>query len=200
MNLDLGDTRLLIDECKKQGLLRNQAAYVLATAYHETAHTMKPIAEMGGITYLKGKDYWPYYGRGYVQLTWDYNYQKAGKFLNQDFIKHPALLLQPRFAAPIIVRGMKEGWFTGKKLSTYITLQKSDFKGARHIVNGTDKAAQIAFYADDYDKLLEANGYEADAPAAPSVPETVTPVPSGGLFARFLTALGFKPAPKEKKK
>ena len=43
MNLDLGDTRLLIEACKTHGLLRNQAAYVLATAYHETAHTMKPL-------------------------------------------------------------------------------------------------------------------------------------------------------------
>lgn len=35
MNLDLGDTKLLIETCKKHGLLRNQAAYVLATAYHD---------------------------------------------------------------------------------------------------------------------------------------------------------------------
>lgn len=30
MNLSLGHTRVIIEECKKQGLLRNQAAYVLA--------------------------------------------------------------------------------------------------------------------------------------------------------------------------
>ena len=35
MNLDLGDTRLLIETCKTHGLLRNQAAYVLATAYRD---------------------------------------------------------------------------------------------------------------------------------------------------------------------
>lgn len=35
VNLDLGDTRLLITEGKKYNLLRNQLAYLLATAYHD---------------------------------------------------------------------------------------------------------------------------------------------------------------------
>jgi len=48
MKMDLGYTRLIIEECRKADLLRNQCAYVLATAFHETAHTMKPILEMGG--------------------------------------------------------------------------------------------------------------------------------------------------------
>nr|WP_273728097.1 hypothetical protein [Brucella gallinifaecis] len=47
MNMNLGDIRLLIEAGRERGLLRNQMAYVLATAYHETAHTMKPINEMG---------------------------------------------------------------------------------------------------------------------------------------------------------
>ena len=33
MDLNLGDTRLIIAECHAQGLLRNQAAYVLATTF-----------------------------------------------------------------------------------------------------------------------------------------------------------------------
>ena len=86
MNLDLGDTRLLIEACKTHGLLRNQAAYVLATAYHETAHTMKPVREYGGETYLKKKKYYPYVGMGYVQLTWDYNYKKASDKLGVDLV------------------------------------------------------------------------------------------------------------------
>ncbi len=56
MDLNLGSTRALIDECRKQGLLRNQCAYVLATAYHETAHTMKPIYERGGKAYFNKYD------------------------------------------------------------------------------------------------------------------------------------------------
>ena len=53
-------------------------AYAFATAYHETAFTMQPIKEYGGESYLRSKPYYPYYGRGYVQLTWEENYRKMG--------------------------------------------------------------------------------------------------------------------------
>ncbi|RUM99157.1 hypothetical protein EET67_05240 [Pseudaminobacter arsenicus] len=179
MNLDLGDTRLIIAECAQRGLLRNQAAYVLATAYWETARTMKPVREYGGEKYLKGKKYWPYVGMGYVQLTWRENYEKVGKKLGVDFVANPRLLLKPEYAAPILVAGMKDGWFAGDKagrhsLGRYITLQKSDFTSARRIINGTDKAASIAAIARDYDASLKALGYGVvGAPATlPTTPHT----------------------------
>jgi len=182
MNLKLGDTQLIIAECLKEGLLRNQAAYVLATAYHESAHTMKPIAEMGSQSYLHSRKYWPYIGRGYVQLTWSYNYKKAGDKLGVDFLAHPELLMQAQYAVPILVEGMKEGWFTGKKLSDYIDLQHSDFLNARREINSMDKASLIAGYATAYDNDLKAAGYgtvqtvpTVPAPAQPSVP-TIAPV------------------------
>lgn len=165
VRLDTGDTRLIIAEARRQGLLRNQLAYVLATAKWETAHTMKPIREMGGETYLKKKAYYPYVGMGYVQLTWKANYEKASKALGVDFVANPQLLLESKYAAPILVTGMREGWFTGKKLSDYITLQKSDFVGARRIVNGTDRASEIATIAREYDAALKAEGYGVDQPA-----------------------------------
>lgn len=158
-NLDLGHTRLIIAECERLGLPRNQAAYVLATAYHESAHTMKPVREYGGETYLRSKSYYPYVGMGYVQLTWKTNYRKASEKLGVNFIQAPKRLLEPRYAAPILVIGMKEGWFTGKKLSDYMTLRKSDFEGARRVINGTDQARKIATYARAYDASLKRIGY-----------------------------------------
>lgn len=193
MNMHLGDTRLLIEAGRKRGLLRNQMAYVLATAYHETAHTMKPIREKGGEKYLRSKKYYPHVGMGYVQLTWDYNYAKASRELGVDFVKSPELLLKPEYAAPIIIAGMAEGWFTGKKLSDYITLQKSDFKNARRIVNGTDKAELIAGYAKEYDKALLTEGYGVEqivtAPAAEVVPAPVDEKPIS-KSSRFWTWFG----------
>src|SRR5690606_16382609 len=58
-------------------------AYVLATAFHETAKTMQPVREYGR---GKGRPYGDpdpltgliYYGRGHVQLTWKGNYRKMG--------------------------------------------------------------------------------------------------------------------------
>lgn len=159
IDLVLGDTTYIISEAVKAGLLRNELAYVLATAYHETGHTMKPINEAGSSVYLHSKSYWPYIGRGYVQLTWLANYKKASAALGVDFVNNPALLLRQEYAAPILIRGMKEGWFTGKKLSNYIDLQHSDFVGARYIVNVQDKAFLIASYAKLYDTLLTQTGY-----------------------------------------
>lgn len=159
MNLNLGDTQLILDECRNEGLLRNEAAYVLATAYWETARKMKPIREMGGETYLKSKKYYPFVGMGYVQLTWERNYRDWSNRLGVDFVKNPKLLLEPKHAVKILVKGMKIGTFTGKKLSDYITLQKSDFVNARRIVNGTDKAREIAAIAREYDADLKLIGY-----------------------------------------
>lgn len=43
---------------------------------------------------------------------------------------------------------MTEGWFTGRKLSMYIHDQGLvDYVNCRRIINGTDKAAQIAEHA-----------------------------------------------------
>ncbi len=193
MNMHLGDTRLLIEAGRARGLLRNQMAYVLATAYHETAHTMKPIIEKGGEKYLRSKKYYPFFGRGYVQITWRENYVKAGKALGDDFVKNPALLLKPDYAAPILIVGMVEGWFTGKKLSDYITLQKSDFRNARRIVNGTDRADLIAGHAKDYDKALLAEGYGVEqvvtAPAMEVIPVPVEEKPLS-KSSRFWTWFG----------
>ncbi|UGX87138.1 carboxypeptidase [Phyllobacterium meliloti] len=160
MNLTLGYTPLLVESCRKHGLLRNQAAYVLATAYHETAHTMLPVREKGGESYLRKKKYWPYVGMGFVQVTWLTNYKRASKELGVDFVADPKLLLNPEYSAEIAVVGMKEGWFTGKRLADYITLQKSDFRQARRIINILDCADLIAGYALVYDGLLKAAGYD----------------------------------------
>ena len=165
MNLETGYTQLLIEKCKKHKLLRNQAAYVLATVYHETAHSMEPVEE----GYYLGKDkarrhqktlrYYPWFGRGFVQLTWEPNYLKASKKLGVDFIADPTKAMDPELSAEICVLGMKEGWFTGRKLRQTITLFKSGFVKSRGIVNGKDKAHAIAAYARAYDALLEEAGY-----------------------------------------
>jgi predicted chitinase len=115
----------------------------MATIQHETAATYKPIAEYGGAR----QRYAPYFGRGYVQLTWKYNYEKYGTMLHQDFVNHPDLVMQPDVSLFIIVNGMRDGVFTGKKLSDYIYGSHVDFVNARRIINGLDRADLIAGYA-----------------------------------------------------
>lgn len=184
ITLDDGDTRLIINTCKKYGLLRNEAAYVLATARWETAHTMKPVREFGGEAYLRQKKYYPHVGMGYVQLTWATNYQWATNRFGVDFVGNPRLLLEPKYAAEILVVGMKEGAFTGRKLSHFFNLKVSNWAEARRIVNGVDKKMQIAHLGVTYDNLLIDDGYgindnATEVPVSPPVtPKPVTPKPT----------------------
>lgn len=144
----------ILDAAHRHGITNpRQLAYIFATAYHECHNPayperrMTPMKEFGGEKYLKGKRYYPYYGRGFVQLTWKENYAKESRRLGIDLVKNPDLVLGVETAADIAVHGMKTGTFTGKKLSDYITATKTDYPNARRIINGTDKMALIASYA-----------------------------------------------------
>lgn len=143
-----GLTRIL-DEWEKRGLVNMRwLGYMLATVYHETAHTMQPVREYGGEAYLRQKPYYPYVGEGLVQVTWKTNYAKFGATKPGDLLKWPDCLV-PLFD------GMAKGMFTGAKLSDYFNDKKEDPVHARKIINGLDKAAIIAGY---YHKFMHALG------------------------------------------
>ena len=57
-------------------------------------------------------------------------------------------------AVKILVDGMINGIFTGRKLSNYITDVSKDFFNARKIINGLDKAELIASYAEKFIKNM----------------------------------------------
>jgi len=138
-------------------------AYMLATAYHEARfQAIKEIrAKPGTSIYNLQNKYWNtgFYGRGYIQLTHKFNYQKFSELLKEDFVGNPDLVLIPENAAHILVYGMVEGSFTGKKLSDYFKEGKlPDWLGARKIVNGTDQAERIAEAAQKIYSLLVVDG------------------------------------------
>lgn len=158
--------RAIIAECREQGVTQlEQIAYVLATADHETGGTMEPVYEANylrnPLRYLRGLRYYPYYGRGHVQLTWEVNYRKYEKILGLPLVAQPDLVKRFDVSVFILVHGMRTGTFTGRKLSDYIRPGKIDFPGARRIVNGTDKAAKIARQAEGYLTRLRAGVYES---------------------------------------
>lgn len=122
-------------------------AYMLATAKWETAHTMHPVEEIGrgqGMPYGTPVNGHVYYGRGYVQLTWESNYKKMGAVLGVDLTGHPELALDPKIAAEIMFYGMEHGSFTGVGLPRYFNGDTDDPVNARRIINGTDHAQDIA--------------------------------------------------------
>jgi predicted chitinase len=143
----------IVAEAQKQGITNKaQLAYILATTVHESG-AGKYMEEIASGSAYEGRrdlgnthsgDGVRYKGRGYVQITGRNNYTNWSKKLGIDLVGNPELAERPEIAAKILVGGMKEGSFTGKGLNDYINGSKTDFVGARRIVNGTDKASTFA--------------------------------------------------------
>lgn len=168
-----------------------QAAYILATAYHESDRfrTMEEYAS--GSAYEGRKtlgntqpgDGVRFKGRGFVQITGRRNYTDWSKRLGVDLVGRPALAARIDHATTILIDGMMLGTFTGKKLPDYVAGVKKDYAGARRVVNGTDRAAMIANYARAFEDALVEAGYSgasvSPTPSKPSPP----PAPSTGFWA-----------------
>lgn len=148
---------LIVAAAEANGLSYNQTAYCLATAYHETNHTFLPVIEAYWLSESwrrRNLRYYPYYGRGYVQLTWKSNYKKAGDILGYDFVNNPSWVQIPKHSATILVVGSRDAWFTRYRLSDFINGRKKDYVGARKVINGTDDAVLIAGYAVIFERAL----------------------------------------------
>jgi len=144
------------------------AAYMLATAWLETKFTFQPIDEDGkgsGRDYGDGETYTDtkgikhenvYYGRGYAQITWLKNYLTNGKAIGVDdqLAIDPSKALDPAIAYQLMSQGMRKGTFTGVSFSHYIVGTKCDYFNARRIINGTDRATEIANTAESLEVVL----------------------------------------------
>jgi putative chitinase len=184
--LDTGEVQgveAILNKSRERGLKAAQVAYILATAYHETAGTMQPIRERGGTGYftrmydVRGArpklardngNIYPgdgarFYGRGLAQITWRGNYDRIGKKIGYNLVETPDLALRLDVATIILVDGMRGGWFTGRSLNHYIPMSGRavlhSFKEARRIINGQDRAALVAGYALKFQDDLIAAGW-----------------------------------------
>lgn len=158
-------------------------AYMLATIRHETYHyttaeffSEKP--EIGGVSYFNKYDPvlantpkrreraikngntaqgdgFKYRGRGCVHLTWKNNYKKAQDKFDVNFVDSPDLAGDFKYAVPIMIWGMEEGMFSGKKLNGYINAGEINYVGSRYIINGQDQAPLIESYAKRFEAILE---------------------------------------------
>ena len=152
-------------------------AYAFATVWHETGSKMEPVREgfktsdsaaVRHVTRMfdrgtisknyalpesNGKSY---FGRGYVQLTFGRNYKKMGRALGiaNSLYDNPSLVLDPQMSARILLVGMTGGHFTGKKLADFFNDSKEDWRNARKIVNGLDRAHKIAHFGRKFHEAL----------------------------------------------
>ena len=143
-------------------------AYMLATAFHETAATMQPVRETLAPTdaaaasrlesaWQRGRlgavktPYWRadaegkyWLGRGLVQLTHKANYERMSRKTGIDLVADPARAMDTDVAVAILLAGMTGGLFTGKRLEDYFSAGRADWTNARRIINGLERAAQVA--------------------------------------------------------
>jgi hypothetical protein len=152
-------------------------AYILATTYHETGHTMQPIEEWGkGRKHSYGQpdaeNGQCYYGRGYVQLTHKRNYSTFADRMGVDLVQNPELALDPSNAVKILIDGMVNGLYTGVGLPRYFG-KSTNWEEARRIVNGEDHKHDIAEYAKAfYAALQTASSFQPDEQVRESIVTT----------------------------
>lgn len=160
----------IIKELRAHEVPLPQAAYVLVTAYHETAKTMQPVREglrASNAWRKRNLRYYPWYGRGHVQLTWEENYRKADQKLGLGgaLVANPDLALDPEVSVQVLVLGSIQGWFSGDKkgrhtLARHIkTGTRAEYRQARRIINIMDRADLIAGQALVYKEALQKAGY-----------------------------------------
>ncbi len=126
----------IIEELAKAGMTsKNQLISVIATIHVECEiDPFNPIEELGGrgqaikLGYGGGANY---FGRGYIQLTHDYNYRDAGQALGlgTQLVDKPEMALQPDIATKVI------SWFW-KKNGVDKAAEAGDWRQVRKIVNG----------------------------------------------------------------
>ena len=164
------------------GTGRQELAYVLATAFHETAATMQPVRETLARSdaeairrldraFAEGRlkavrtPYWRrdeegkcWLGRGLVQLTHRRNYEAMSQLTGVDLLADPGRALDMDVSVAILIGGMRRGSFTGHRLEDYFRPDRPegpDWVGARRIINGRDRAELVAGHAREFARALD---------------------------------------------
>lgn len=180
----------IADALKKEGIYSPEVlGYAVATVQAESG--FKPVEEtlaQAGINqrnnyiaalqegYSGGKDF---RGRGFIQLTHDYNYDKYGQRIGEDLINNPDRLLDPEVSSKVLAAYFKDAGVAD-------AVKQGDLVRARTLIQGQGatnrafmpKTQEIAKTAQAYASVVktpvQAKRIE---PARPSVSTQVKPRP-----------------------
>lgn len=222
----------ILDACEKYHVKdAHHIANVCSQVYHETGGYMLPIKETvmpshkdknpsdaaviarldaafrsGKLPWVS-KPYWRegWFGRGPIQVTHRVNYEKVGKAIGVDLVSDKNRIMDPVIGAATAVVGMRDGIFTGKKLSDFdfpSALNAPTRSHPRRIVNGNDGTdAKINTYHRAFHAALMAGRYSEKpfvvddpgpkpAPVPTPKPAIVTRQPvAGNWLAALLDAI-----------
>ena len=110
-------------------------------------------------------DGWTFRGRSWVQITGRRNYSRADNALGLGgaLLAEPDLIARTDVCAGSAVNGMIQGWFTTKRFADYLPdhgpASLDQFTQARRIINGQDRAHDIADFALKFQSGLTAGGW-----------------------------------------
>lgn len=167
---------IIADSLDRRGLYeRDVARGVIGTVAIESASTFQPVIEAFWLpdSWRKANlRYYPFYGRGYLQITWEDNYRAAGEALGVDLVGHPDRALELQIAADVLAwfwatKGVrsKDGtrWYSLPDLC-----REGDWRWVRRVVqggeDGLDRLLQIV---NDLGGAPMAVTYNANEPAHP---------------------------------
>lgn len=105
-------------------------------------------------------------GRGFVHVKGRSNYATWSQRLGLPdhivadravpfFVAYPEAMARPHVAAQTLVRGMRDGIFTGIALGYYVNDKKTDYYNARRVIDGISQARDVADLAVLYQAAIE---------------------------------------------
>lgn len=112
----------------------NVSRGVIGTTAIETAHTFMPVREAFWLSEewrAANLRYYPWYGRGYIQLTWESNYRYFGAMIGVDLTSNPDRAMDPLVAAQVMAAFCKVNGVAD-------AFEREDWREGRRLVQGAD--------------------------------------------------------------
>lgn len=138
---------LVADALDRRGIYdRDVARGVIGTVAIESASTFQPVREAFWLPEAWRKAnlrYYPFFGRGYVQITWESNYRAAGAALGIDLVSKPDRALEPQIAADVLAWFWATKGTPSKDGTSWYSLtdlcREGDWRWVRRVVQGGEE-------------------------------------------------------------